>query len=65
MEKSLEILYPHLKIDNKNIIEKTFYLNSQKNNFIQIADVCSFYINKYYCIKYNQSSMDNIKKNIA
>ena len=49
MEQSLEFLYPKLKIDNKNIIEKTFYLNSKKNNFIQIADICSFYIN--ICLK--------------
>lgn len=62
MEKSLEILYPRLNIDNKNIIEKTFYLNSKKNNFIQIADICSFYINKYNCIENKQFTMDNFKK---
>ena len=63
MEKSLELLYPKLKVENKNIIEKTFYLNSGKNNFIQIADICSFYINKFKCIKSNFSSMDEYKKN--
>lgn len=62
MEKSLEILYPRLKIDNKNIIEKTFYLNSKKNNFIQIADICSFYINKYNCLNRSSFTMDNFKK---
>lgn len=62
MEDSLEILYPKLKIENKNIIEKTFYLNSRKNNFIQIADVCSFYINKNNCIKKNTYSMDEYKR---
>ncbi len=62
MEKSLEILYPRLKVDNRNVIEKTFYLNSKKNNFIQIADVCSFYINKYNCIQRNYSTMDTFKK---
>lgn len=61
METSLEILYPHLKIDNKNIIEKTFYLDSKKNNFIQIADICSFYINKYNCIK-QFGATDSFKK---
>lgn len=61
MEESLEFLYPRLKIDNTNIIEKTFYLNSKKNNFIQIADLCSFYINKYNCIKRNLSTMDTFK----
>ena len=62
MEKSLEILYPKLQINNKNIIEKTFYLDSKKNNFIQIADICSFYINKYNCIKDNYSTMDDFKR---
>lgn len=62
MEQSLEVLYPRLKNDNKNIIEKTFYLNSKKNNFIQIADICSFYINKYFCIGSKLSTMDKIKK---
>ena len=62
MENSLEILYPKLRITNKNIIEKTFYLNSNKNNFVQIADVCSFYINKYNCIKNNFSTMSEFKQ---
>lgn len=62
MENSLQILYPRLKIENKNIIEKTFYLDSKKSNFIQIVDICSFYINKYHCITNNLSTMDNFKK---
>ena len=62
MEKSLEVLYPKLQINNKNIIEKTFYLNSKQNNFIQIADICSFYINKFNCIQNNYSTMDIFKK---
>ena len=62
MENSLELLYPKLRISNKNIIEKTFYLNSKSNNFVQIADICSFYINKYNCIKNNFSTMSEFKK---
>lgn len=62
MEDSLEILYPNLKKDNKHIIERTFYLDSKKNNFIQIADVCSFYINKFLTIYQKTSTMDNFKK---
>ena len=62
MENSLEILYPKLRDSNKNIIEKTFYLNSKKNNFVQIADICSFYINKYNCIQSNLSTMSEFKK---
>lgn len=63
METSLELLYPKLKAENKNIIEKTFYLNSEKNNFIQIADICSFYINKFNCIISNHSTMGEYKEN--
>lgn len=62
MEDSLEILYPNLRKDNRNIIEKTFYLDSKKNNFIQIADVCSFYLNKYCSTCYNVSTMDDFKR---
>lgn len=55
----LEMLYPKLNEDNTRIIEKSFYLDSKKNNFIQIADVCALYFNKYRCItqgyhKYNE-----------
>lgn len=62
MKESLNILYPELKKNNKNIIEKTFYLDSKENNFIQIADFCSFYINKYECIENSLSTMDEYKK---
>lgn len=62
IEKSLEILYPKLNTENKNIIEKTFYLDSKKNNFIQIADICSFYINKFHCLSRNLINMDPYKK---
>lgn len=55
---SVELLYPKLVCDNKNIIEKSLYIDSKKNNFIQIADVFALYANKYICItnglaKYN------------
>ena len=62
MEKSLEILYPRLRLENKNIIEKAFYLNSKKNNFIQIADICSFYVNKYNCLISTNYPMNSLKK---
>ena len=61
MEKSLDVLYPKLKIENRNIIEKTYYIDSKKNNFIQIADICSFYINKYHCITQNNYIKGNEK----
>lgn len=36
----------------KNIIERALFLNSEKNNFIQIADVCNFYINRYISMQH-------------
>ena len=62
MKESLNILYPMLKQKHTHIIEKTFYLDSKENNYIQIADICSFYINKYECIINGLSTMDNYKK---
>lgn len=62
LENDLNLLYPRLQVQNNTIIEKTFYLNSKNNNFIQIADICAFYINKYNCIKKNNSNMDPFKK---
>ena len=54
---SLETLYSKLLIDNfecdtSNIIENALFLESRKNNFIQLADICNFYINKYCSIKW-------------
>lgn len=54
---SLETLYSKLLIDNfesdtSNIIENALFLESKKNNFIQLADVCNFYINKYCAINW-------------
>ena len=58
INEGMELLYPKLLCNNRNIIEQTHYLDSKKNNFIQMADVCALYINKYKCItkelcKYN------------
>lgn len=44
-------MYEKLFIDNfacdtNNIIEKVVYTQSKNNNFIQLADLCAFYINK-------------------
>lgn len=64
---SLEVLYSKLLIDNfendtSNIIENALFLESRKNNFIQLADICNFYINKYCTIKWF-SPLENKKKN--
>lgn len=59
---SIELLYPKLVCNNKNIIEKSFYLDSKKNNFIQIADICALYINKFICIRDNHCHYNSIKE---
>ena len=35
-----------------NIIERALFLDSSKSNFIQLADICNFYINRYRAIDY-------------
>lgn len=62
ISKSIELLYPKLINNNKNIIEKSFYLDSKKNNFIQMADICALYLNKYICIKENYCQYNSIKE---
>ena len=57
----LELLYPKLQEDNRNIIEKSLYLDSRKSNFIQIADICALYFNKYRCITQNYHMYNEIK----
>ncbi len=61
VSNGLEALYPKLSEDNKNIIEKSLYLDSKKNNFIQIADVCALYFNKYRCIEQGYHQYNDIK----
>lgn len=58
---SLELLYPKLKETNSNIIENSLYLDSKKNNFIQMADVCALYFNKYQCIQQQYHTYNDIK----
>ena len=62
-QNGLKLLYPKLNEDNHNIIEKSLYLDSKKNNFIQMADVCALYCNKYRCIKQNYHTYNEIKTN--
>lgn len=62
ISESIELLYPKLVCNNKHIIEKSFYLNSKKNNFIQIADICALYLNKYVCIRDNYCHYNAIKE---
>ena len=42
-----------------NIIEQALFLASSKSNFIQLADVCNFYINRYISMEHGvQPSQD-------
>lgn len=66
--ESLDVLYSKLILDNfendtSNIIENALFLESKKNNFIQLADLCNFYINKYHYIKWF-SPLNNHDKNM-
>lgn len=61
ISRDIDLIYPKLSQNNSNIIEKSFYIDSQKNNFIQIADVCALYINKYYCITQGNLHYNDIK----
>lgn len=65
--KDIDILYDKLLFCNfecntNNIIEKVLYLESYKNNFIQMVDVCNFYINKFYCVKLFDMVSNPVKK---
>lgn len=65
--KDIDILYNKLfqwnfECNTNNIIEKVVYLESCKNNFVQLVDVCNFYINKYYSIKIFDNVSNPIKK---
>lgn len=58
----IELLYPKLVSNNKNIIERSLYIDSKKNNFIQIADVLALYYNKYICITNGLAKYNPIKE---
>ena len=48
--------------DSNQIIENILFLESKKNNFIQLADICNFYINKYHSITRYNCMKNEIKK---
>lgn len=67
MINKLDDVYKKLLIEDfegetNNIIENALFLQSHKSNFIQIADVCNFYINKYISITTYNSVKNKIKK---
>lgn len=65
--KDIDILYDKLQLvnfecDTNNIIEKALFLESSSSNFIQLVDVCNFYINKYFSILLFDAVKNPIKK---
>ena len=61
--EKLHAIYPVISKDNSTIIENAMFLKSKDTNFIQIADIYSFYINKYLSIKNNYKKYSEIKEN--
>lgn len=57
----LNYLYPALEMANKNIVEKAVFVKSKDTNFIQIADMWSFYVNKYIQITEGYKKHSEIK----
>ena len=61
--EQLHNIYPVLSKDNYTIIENAMFLKSKDTNFIQIADIYSFYVNKYFCIKRGYKKYSDEKEN--
>lgn len=60
--EQLRNIYPILSEENNTIIENAMFLKSKDTNFIQIADIYSFYINKYLSIKRDYKKYSDIKQ---
>lgn len=58
----LHNIYPTISQNNHTIIEEAIFVNSQNTNFIQIADIFAFYIEKYLSINNNYKTYDDIKQ---
>ena len=43
----LNKIYPEISVNNNSIIEQALFLKSKDTNFIQIADIFSFYVCQY------------------
>lgn len=58
----LHNIYPTIFQNNHTIIEEAIFVNSKSTNFIQIADIFAFYIQKYISINNNYKTYDKIKQ---
>lgn len=61
ISNDIDLIYPKLSNGITNVIEKAFYVDSKKNNFIQMADICALYFNKYFCITHGNIVYNEIK----
>ena len=57
-----KLLMDDFECDTNNIIENALFLQSHKSNFIQLSDICNFYINKYLCITKHNAINNKLKK---
>lgn len=55
-------IYPILSKNNCTMIEEAMFIKSQNTNFIQIADVFAFYIEKYFSITNGYKKYSAIKE---
>ena len=57
-----KLLLNDFECDTNNIIENALFLQSHKSNFIQLSDICNFYINKYLSITRHNAIKNSLKK---
>lgn len=60
--KTLHNIYPTLSQNNSTMIEEAMFLNSKNSNFIQIADIAAFYIEKFFSISKEYKKYSIIKE---
>ncbi len=58
-----KLFFNNFECNTNNIIENVVFVQSQHNNFIQLADICAFYINKFFCIRFNKLIKNEKKRN--
>ncbi len=61
--KYLNVIYPELSLNDTSIIEQALFLKSKDTNFIQIADIYSFYVCQYLNIKKGYKKYSDLKTN--
>lgn len=59
----LSKIYSEISIQNHSIIEQALFLNSRDTNFIQIADIFSFYVCQYLNIQKGYKKYSDFKLN--